>query len=169
LLSFIETITIYHQYQREVKTNPITGEQYIESTKEDVQAGFSLMKEALFSKSDELTKASRNFLELLKREVKDGEVFYTSQIRKKLRISSSTVHRYVRELKRHGCIKYKGGNKFRGYEYEITDYQEYKKLKDGIDQKLTEILSKIEGVPVSQKYPTKRNGIDKKQIVSVLS
>jgi DNA primase catalytic core len=169
LLSFIETITFYHQYQREVKTNPITGQQYIESSSEDVKAAFSLMKEALFSKSDELTNASRTFLERLKKYVKDGEVFYTSEIRKKLRISSSTIHRYVRDLKRNGYIKYKGGNKFRGYEYEITDYQEYKKLKDGIDQKLTEILSKIESIPLSQRYPTSQNGISNKQTINALS
>ena len=121
LLSFIETITFYHQYQREIRIDPTTGQKCISSTSEDVKAAFSLMKEALFSKSDELTKASRNFLERLKQHVKDGEVFYTSEIRKKLRISSSTIHIYVRELKRNGYIKYKGGNKFRGYEYEITD------------------------------------------------
>ena len=105
LLSFIETITFYHQLQREVKTNPITGQRYIESTKEDVQAAFSLMKEALFSKSDELTNASRNFLERLKKEVKSGEIFYSNQLRKKLRIPSSTLKRYLIELTRNGYCK----------------------------------------------------------------
>lgn len=172
LLSFIETITYYHQYQREVRTNEASGQQYIETTKSDVEAAFSLMKEVLFSKSDELTKASRKFLERLKGHVKDGQVFYTQEIRKQLRVSSTTVHRYIRELQQNGYIKYKGGNKFKGYEYQIVDYDEYKKLKDDIDQKLEDIISKIEsgsGVPVSQRYPTKESGINKPQTIKELA
>jgi len=133
LLSFIETITFYHQYQRPKKTDPQTQMQYIESTLEDIEAAFSLMKEVLFSKSDELSKASRKFLEQLKTTVSNGEVFYTSEVRKKLRLSSSTIHRYIRELKLNGYIKYKGGNRSKGYEYEIVDYEEYQKLKANID------------------------------------
>jgi 5S rRNA maturation endonuclease (ribonuclease M5) len=169
LLSFIETITFYHQYQRKVRTNPVTGQRYIESTKEDVKAAFSLMKEVLFSKSDELTGAGRSFLERLKGEVKAGEVFYTSAVRKKLRLSSSTIHRYVRELKRNGYITYKGGNRFSGYEYAITDYQEYQKLRAGIDRKLTEILSRIDSVPLSHRYPTGENGTGNERQVNTLS
>lgn len=164
LLSFIETITFYHQYQREVKTDATAGQQYIESTKEDIQAAFSLMKEALFSKSDELTNASRSFLERLKDHVKDGEVFYANQLRKKLRIPPSTLKRYLIELTRNGYMKIKGGSKYRGFEYEICDYDEYKKLLSSIDNKLTEILSKIDGKqasssdgggPVAHQWPTK--------------
>jgi len=147
LLSFIETITFYHQYQREIKTNTTTGQQYIESTKEDVAAAFSLMKEVLFSKSDELTKASRTFLERLKKDVKPGEIFYSNQLRKKLRISSSTLKRYLIDLVRNGYIKIRGGSKYRGYEYEVVDYDEYKQLQSSIDEKLASILSKIKNAP----------------------
>ena len=143
LLSFIESVTFYHQCQRKIQTNKETNESYIESTKEDIKAAFSLMKSVLFSKSDELSKAARSFLEKLKTEVKDGEVFYSQEIRKKLRISSSTIHRHIRELKINGYLKYKGGNRFKGYEYQIADYTEYEKLKDSIDKKLNDILSKI--------------------------
>lgn len=174
LLSFIETITFYHQYQRSVKTNHQTGVDYIECTIEDVEAGFSLMKEVLFSKSDELTKASRTFLERLKSTVKDGEVFSTAEVRKQLRLSSSTVHRYVSELQRNGYIKFKAGNRYRGYEYQITDYKEYESLKNNIDKTLAEILKKIKnharsGVPVSQEYPTKVNGTHNKKVINALA
>jgi DNA primase/DNA-binding MarR family transcriptional regulator len=169
LLSFIETITFYHQWQRPQRINETTKQPYVESIKEDIQAAFSLMKEVLFCKSDELSNASRSFLERLKNHIKDGQVFYTQEVRKQLRVSSSTIHRYVRELKQNGYIIYKGGNKFRGYEYEITDYQEYKKLKDGIDQKLSEILSKIDSIPVSQSYPTSENGISNDQTINALT
>ncbi len=125
----------------------------------------------LFSKSDELTKAARLFLERLKTQVKNGEVFYTQEIRKKLRISSSTIHRHIRELKVNGYLKYKGGNKFRGYEYQIADYQEYDQLKNQIDQRLQDILLKInkQGIPVSQTYPISENGINKSQAINALT
>ena len=169
LLNFIETITYYHQYQRAVKKNPDTGQMYIESTKEDIEAAFSLLKEVLFSKSDELSKASRKFLERLKNDYGKGTSFYTQQIRKSFRLSSSSVHRYIRNLQSNGYIRYKGGNKFKGFEYEITDMDEYNKLKSGIDEKLNEILKKIGGVPVSQVYPTSKNGIVEAQIIKDLS
>ena len=166
LLSFIETITFYHQYQRKVKVNEWTKEEYIESTAEDIESAFSLLKEVLFTKSDELAKATRTFLERLKREVKIGETFYTQEIRKQLRLSSSTVHRYIRDLQRNGYIKYVGGSKIKGYEYEILDYDEYKRLKDSVDEKLENILKRI---PVSQSYPTSKNGINKELMVNDLT
>lgn len=155
LLSFIETITFYHQYQRPVSPDG----QYILSTKEDVKAAFSLMKEALFSKSDELTNASRKFLERLKSEVKPGEIFYSNQLRKKLRIPMSTLKRYLMDLSRNGYLKIKGGSKYRGFEYEVVDYDEYKKLRSSIDDKLSEILSKIneKSGSVAHQWPTNKS------------
>ena len=151
LLSFIETVTFYHQYQRQIQYNQDTKEPYIETTKEDIEIAFRLMKHVLFSKSDELSKATRNFLERLKSAVKTGEIFYTQEIRKSLRMSSSTLHRYMMELKINGYIQSRSGSKYKGYEYEIKDYKEYEKLKSDIDQKLQNILSKIkDSIPVSQ-------------------
>ena len=65
LLAFIEAITFYHQYQRPVKRDS-QGHPYVETTFADIEAAFSLLKDVLFGKSDELTKASRTFLEGLK-------------------------------------------------------------------------------------------------------
>jgi len=66
LLLFTETITYYHQYQRELKTDRDTGEQYIETTAEDIEAAFSLLETTLLKKSDELNDACRKFFEQLK-------------------------------------------------------------------------------------------------------
>ena len=143
LLSFIETISYYHQYQRKIKTNPATNERYIETEKSDIEAAFSLLKEVLFSKSDELNKASRKFLELLKSKVKVGETFSSSKLRKELRMAPSTLKRYLVDLSRTGYIKIKGGSKYRGFEYEVCDYEEYENLQRNIDEKLAEILAKI--------------------------
>ena len=143
LLSFIETITYYHQYQRPIKVKEQNQERYIETEKSDIEAAFSLMKEVLFSKSDELSKASRRFLEMLKEKAKPGEAFSSTELRKQLRIAPSTMRRYLLDLSRNGYIKIKGGSKYRGFEYEVCDYEEYENLRKSIDAKLAEILSKI--------------------------
>ena len=45
---------------------------------------------------------------------------------------------------RHGYVKTNGGNRYKGYEYEIKDYREYEKVKSNIDKQLSDILSKID-------------------------
>lgn len=146
LLGFIETITFYQQYRRKRITTDKQGnpvEPYIQSTPEDIATGFMLMKDVLFSKSDELSKATRDFLERLKQEVKPGETFYTKAIRKQFRMNASNLKRYMIELQANGYVKVKGGNRYRGYEYKITDYDEYSKLRQGIERRLDDILLKI--------------------------
>jgi len=143
LLGFIETVTFYHQYQRSVSTDKQTGERFITSTYEDIELSFELLKAVLFNKSDELTKAAREFLEMLKAKVKKGETFYTKRIRKEIRMNASNLKRYMIELQRYDYVKVKTGNRYRGYEYEITDYGEYEDLKSTIDKRLSEILNKI--------------------------
>jgi hypothetical protein len=145
LLSFIETITFYHQYQREVKHDQQTGEMYIESTAQDVEYAFKLLKEVLFSKSDELSGACRKFFEQLKEYLKKEtkESFYSSQIRKALRLNPNNAKRYITELVRYGYLKITSGSRHKGFEYQVSDYQEYEQLKSGIDQKLEEILQRI--------------------------
>jgi len=145
LLSFIETITFYHQYQREVKEDKESGEIYIESTAQDVEYAFKLLKEILFSKSDELSGACRKFFEQLKAHLKKekSESFYSSQIRKALRMNPNNLKRYLFELSRYGQVKITGGSKYKGFEYKIVDVQEYEQLKSSIDQQLETILHTI--------------------------
>jgi DNA-binding MarR family transcriptional regulator len=144
LLSFIEGVTLLHQYQREVKRDS-HHQPYIETTVEDIEAAFSLLKDVLFSKSDELTKATRGFLELLKVILREqGKASFTArEIREQLRINPSNLKRYLVELERYGYIK-GSGNRYRGsYEYSITNVQEYEQLKSSIDQHLQAILVSI--------------------------
>jgi DNA primase len=158
LLSFIETVTFYHQYQRQMKNNEATGEHYIETTKEDIEIAFRLMKHVLFSKSDELNKATRNFLETLKTKTGIDKTFYAGELRKEMRLTPSTMKRHLIDLVRNGYVSIKGGSKYRGFEYEVSDYEEYQKLKSNIDEKLNEILAKIKvSGPVAQEWPTSKN------------
>jgi DNA primase len=145
LLGFIEAITFYHQYQREVKKDA-AGQLYIETTIDDIEAAFSLLKDVLFSKSDELAKATRSFFEKLKQHLTDNklESFTPQQIRKAFRIEPRTIQRYIRELKQYGFIKPVGSFKHRkGFEYNITDAEEYRQLKSEIDTHLQAIIDKL--------------------------
>ena len=145
LLGFIEAVTFYHQYQREVKKGN-TGELYIETTISDIEAAFSLLKDVLFSKSDELTKVTRSFFELLKNHLTETseQSFTPHQIRKAFRIEPRTLQRYIRELKQYGLIKTVSGFKHRrGFEYSVADGSEYSRLKLEVDGHLQAIIEKI--------------------------
>lgn len=144
LLAFIEAVTFYHQYQRPVKRDG-QGHPYIETTAPDVEAAFMLLRDVLFSKSDELTNASRNFLELLKVLLKKhGKTsFHAREIRQQLRIAPSTLKRHLLELERYGYLQVNRPGRQGKYEYTIPDYSEYDRLKSSIDGHLWEVLDKI--------------------------
>lgn len=145
-LQFIECITFYHQYQREVKTDPDTQEQFIETTLEDIAAANALLKDILLAKADELSGACRNFFEVLKNYLKEKkqQSFYAKEIRSEMRTHYATLNRYLLQLLRNGYIKIVGGDKFRkGFEYEVVSYEEYQALQDNIRTALDEALDKI--------------------------
>lgn len=149
LLGFIEAVTFYHQYQREVKRKSIKGElvePYIETTIDDIEAAFNFLKDVLFSKSDELTTATRNYFEKLKQYLTENNLdsFTPQQIRKAFRIEPRTIQRYIRELKQYGFIRPVSGFKHRkGFEYNIIDTNEYRQLKSEIDTHLQAIVEKL--------------------------
>ena len=144
LLAFIEGVTFYHQYQRPLKRDS-QGHPYVETTTGDIEAAFSLLKDVLFSKSDELTKASRNFLEglkvLLQQQGKTS--FHARDIRQQLRLAPTTLKRYLVELERYGYLKVSRPSRQAKYEYSIADHGEYDQLRSAIDHHLQEVLDKI--------------------------
>lgn len=144
LLGFIEAVTFYHQYQREMKRDE-NNQPYILTTIADIEAAFTLLKEILFSKSDELTKAARNFLEQLKAlSAQGGDTFNARSIREQLRINPGNMKRYLSELMRYGYIKSSGNRYRRGsYEYTIVDPSEYETLKSSVETHLQTILQNI--------------------------
>ncbi len=155
LLGFIEAITFYHQYQREVKRDE-NNQPYITTTIGDIEAAFSLLKEVLFSKSDELAKATRNFLEQLKYllSTKIRKRLRPKRSEKEMRLAPTTLKRYLFELERYGYIKSQG-NRYVKYEYSITDYREYNHLQSGIEKHLQNILSAInEAMKTVDRWPS---------------
>lgn len=145
-LVFIETVTFYHQYQREIKTDPASGERYIETTIEDIEWSNRLLNDVLLAKSDELSGECRGLFERLKRWAKaEGKAsFFATQVREAFRMNPSNLKYYLIQLSRYGYIKPVGGDRYkRGYEYEIINFDEYKNLNTNISSVLDDVLNKI--------------------------
>lgn len=170
-LAFIELVTFYHQYQREKKYDKETGEEYIETTREDIAEANKLLKEILLRKSDQLTGACRGYFEKLKDWLKkeNRATFSNREVRQALRVNGSNQKRYMLELAANYHVRITRGKKARGYEYQVVSYEEYNKLRRGIETVLDEILDKIKeksnGSPVVQK----QNGPLKKKKASKLA
>jgi len=144
-LQFIEAITFIHQFQRPIKKDE-QGNPFIETTLEDIALANELLKEVLLAKSDELTKACRDFLETLKalliKEKKHS--FFRSEVREKLKINPHNLNHYLKTLHFYGYVKSIGGNKYKGgYEYEITKKDEYTQLQSSIETALDKALQGI--------------------------
>ena len=54
-----------------------------------------------------------------------------------------TVNRYTRELENRNFINGTGGNKKAGFEYEITNWEEYSQLQSNINALDEEVLNQL--------------------------
>ena len=127
----------------------------------------------LLAKSDELTKACRRFLELirvyLKSEKRDS--FYSGDLRIKYRIAPATLGRHLKSLRKYGYIKAVSGSKSKGYEYELEEIGEMTRLEMKLQTAFDEALEQIKkeyGDSVSHQYPTKVSEIHKEKKVNQL-
>ncbi len=156
-LQFIEAITFYKQLQRSKKYDEQSGEEYIETTIEDIEEANKLIKEILLRKSDTITGASRNHLERLKVYLNQHNqtAFTNSEIRRNLRVKETTLRRYNKQLLEEGYIKRVKNAKTKSYCFEITDIEEYTNLKTQIDNALNNCLHQL-GVASSSssRHPT---------------
>ena len=147
-LKLIDVIAFYHQKQRIVHVNKQTGEKYIEVNLKDIEIANSLVKESLLRKSDELNGELRQFFEYLKDHVSRNHennpdaTFYAKDIRKERRLHPMKLARYLSGLERRGYIKLMGGNRRIGYEYQVTAWEEYEELREGMHL-LDKILEKL--------------------------
>ncbi len=149
-IAFIEAITFYRQYQRPQKAKEETGEIYIETTIEDIREANRLMKPILLRKSDSLSGAARSYLERLKLYLKGSKqaTFTNAEIRKTFRENHSNQKRYMLELQHYGYVNKIEGDKKKGYQYEVDNYQEYDSLEKHINSALDKIIERIENLVV---------------------
>lgn len=144
-LQFIELITYYHQHQREIKYDETTGEEYIETTIEDIKNANELIKEILIRKSDILTGRSRNQLEAFKTILKNKtELFTNSQVRSTLKIAKSTAQYHLNTWLDAGIVKKIHDKESQTYSYQFINDKEYKTLENKIDNVLKSIVVNIE-------------------------
>jgi hypothetical protein len=105
-----------------------------------------LCKDSLLRKSDELSGKTRNFFEGLKEyQIENNEqnkIVYAKDIRKHFRLHPQQVKRYFEELEGRGFIKCKSRSFKNGNEYEITVWDDYEQLKNGINL-LDKILEQL--------------------------
>ncbi len=145
-LQFIEAITFYKQLQRSKKYDEQSGEEYIETTIEDIQEANNLIKEVLLRKSDILNGACRNFFEMLKGYLKANTqtTFTNKEIRHVLRINPSNQKRYMIQLQEAGLIQKAKGNKRNGYLYEVVTYEDYSNTHQQIETLLNSTIKEVE-------------------------
>ncbi|MBV37010.1 MAG: hypothetical protein CMP47_16400 [Rickettsiales bacterium] len=144
-LQFIEAITFYCQHQRQRKYDEATGEEYIETTIDDIREANELIVEVLLRKSDSLSGACRNHFETLKGYLGDnGQTTFTnSEIRRNLRVKETTLRRYNGQLLAEGHIRKTKGKKGKLHHYEIIDVDEYTNLRTKINEALDNCLERL--------------------------
>lgn len=176
-LQFIEAVTFYCQYQREKKYDKSTGEEYIESTLEDIESTNKLLKDVLLRKSDELTGACRNYLEKLKLYLLGNEktTFTNAEMSKVMRIPITTVKRYHLDLTQNSYLKTSKQKGSKAYTYEVVSYEEFKELQNRINSVLDETLEGMKKnlettqKPNRPKQPSKASGLMKPKTVKKIS
>ncbi len=158
LLSFIEAITFYHQYQREPMADPDTTEAYIETTPEDIAWAFKLLEDTLLRKSDELNGSLREFYDWLQAWAKQhNDKFTASDVRQYKRLHPRTLQRYLAELTAYGYITIAGGSRHKGgYQYSIHTTTAQEQLKASISQQIALVIGKIQAA-----HATVRQGATK--------
>lgn len=145
-LQFIEAVTYYCQLQREKKYDKQTGEEYIETTLEDIEWANRLLKDTLLRKSDDLTGACRNYFEKLKLYLLgEGKKKVTNlEMSKLLKISIPTIKRHHLALVTNGYLKTSKEKGSKAYHYEVVSFEEYRELQNQINTALDGALEKIQ-------------------------
>jgi hypothetical protein len=146
LLNFIETITFFNQYQRETTADTSTGELLMKTQPEDIKFAFSLLKNSLFRRADELSTNARGFYCWLQKYLQEAQTsqFTALDVRKAKRIHPRTLNRYLQELTLFSYVQITGGNKYReGYQYKITNFDSDNALNNSIETALKQTLENI--------------------------
>jgi hypothetical protein len=154
LLDFINVVTFFHQAQRTQKSDLKTGEVYIETTPQDIELAFSLLKNSLLRKVDELSTPARGFYNWLNKHLQEtGSTYFTAlHVRQAKPVHPRTLNRYLKELCLFNYIQITGGNKYRGgFTYKLTGLNELDALQNSVETSLKNTLERIQSKSVGQK------------------
>lgn len=149
LHSFVSLVTLFYQHQR-VKDSS----NKVVTTKEDIQIGVELFLEAIMLNIDDLDAGTRDFFDKLKElmlEESDGESSQLSSldIQRKLSVSKSHVNRFLKTLVDNEYVR-KEGHKNTGFNYTVTNWDEFTTVKNLIIDKLSDSCEPLkDGSPES--------------------
>ncbi len=164
LLNFIDIITFFFQNQRKEVTDEATGEVWIETHPDDIELAFSLLKNCLLRRADELSTPARgfyNWLQTFLTEAKTNQ-FMALDVRKVKRIHPRTLNRYLQELTLFHYLQITGGNKHReGYQYKFSNLNELSEKQSSIGKSLKKTMETIRKAYAgpSVKEKTAQNGV----------
>ncbi|MFY9309959.1 MAG: hypothetical protein WAQ28_13000 [Bacteroidia bacterium] len=133
LLTFVKCVTILHQHLLPPKVDGY-GVEYIESTPEHLQIALGLFKNVIVTQHDILTQTQRNLLEGLKKHIKDQKkTFRIPDAMKIVGIYGTSFYKEFNSLKALGYVKPCGGNRKRGMEYQIVEWEDYNELESEVN------------------------------------
>ena len=159
-LKLIEVITFLKQYQRTVKVDETTGEEYIETSLEDIADANELLINIMVTKSDKLNQNTRKFLEKLKEYLinKQARTFTNQELSRNLLTPRSTVKRYLSMLVEFDYVRYTGeGNNKVGLELEMVSMDEYKELIDSVTCIMKTNFSQVDHLQSGQSKGVEKN------------
>lgn len=137
--SFVNQITLLHQFQREVDEQG-----RLIATPEDLKLACEILFEAIMWKIDELDSSLRQFFEQLKSYLTakgPNARFTTREVRLAFNISKTQMFRYMEELRSLEYIQVAGGSSNRGYEYHVTYWDDIEKIRKKVK---LELMNQIE-------------------------
>lgn len=147
LLDFMDIITFFFQHQREKVVNEQTGEFYIKTAPQDIELAFSLLKNSLLRKADELSTNARGFNNWLKKYLQEAQTsqFTALDIRKARSVHPRTLNRYLQELTFFNYLQIVGGNKHRGgFIYKLTELENTQCVQNSIETSLKNTLERVQ-------------------------
>jgi hypothetical protein len=171
-LSLIEAIAFLKQHQREIKRLAAEGGEleYVEVTKDDIAEANKLMGEALGDQGDELSRPSRQLLELIRKMVQERarelEIdprafqFNRRDIREYTGWSDNQIKAHIKRLEELEQLAVKAGERGKMYRYQLGSWEVVgQKLGEGEKAALDETQpSSWEVGPVSGKEHKAMNG-----------
>jgi hypothetical protein len=149
-IMLIKAITYLHQFQLEIQQDK--NGRYIETKLIHIEWANRLCRESLLRKSDLLSGAQRTFFERLKGYLKkqginaeNNKGFLSKDVREEFKLHTQTLKRNMDSLENLGLINKIGTNRKLSFEYEITVWDDYERIKSGInllDDRLLELREK---------------------------
>ena len=139
--ALVKQITLLHQFQRR-------RDDYgrLVTTKTDLHWANTILFETIILRIDELDGELRQFYENLKSYCSEDGVkheFTRREVRQRFRISSTSLHRYIRKLLDLEYIKQVGGYVNKGWAYKIIYWDDIQALRAKVQLHLDEQLKNL--------------------------